>query len=296
MSIKKVSSSNISFPQSSFSLSSATNLNAVNRTFGFAIGGNTVTNYQREASTFRCHTYTTAGIFEVTVPGTFEYLIVGGGGGGAGGASANGNGSGGGGGGASEGLVFLDIGKYLCLVGSGGQGGGSYGKTGQTSSITNMLGALTTVSITATGGGVGQSNFGVGASSGTGRFLNGTSISYAGGSSAGGDGAGGGGGGARQVGTNGSASGGASGGKGGDGVATYIRGTLEYYGGGGGGSRGWGVPTAGTGGLGGGGGGNGGSGSANTGGGGAGTANASSDIRHQGGSGGTGIIIIRYKI
>jgi len=228
--------------------------------------------------------------------GTVEALIVAGGGGG----SYAGSGGGGGGGGAGgvqliEGAV-LTAGTYTVTVGAGGAGSVSSGaaSSGSDSSFNGT---------TSTGGGKGESGFGVAGTSGG----SGGGTAYqagAGGSGttgqgfAGGQGAatgspfgGGGGGGASAAGGPGVNS--SKAGSGGNGLPFGITGSSVTYGGGGGGGKRTGG-TAGTGGTGGGGngatttGGNGSNGTANTGGGGGGSSDSGT-----GGNGGSGVVVLR---
>jgi len=236
--------------------------------------GGTIT----ETNGYFIHTFTNVGdsIFATPFDIDAEYLVVGGGGGGRGGY----NGGGGGGGGVQTGSVAMTVQAYTITVGAGGAGGigNNSGANGQSSSIAGVTNA---------GGGVGATDGGGdGAASGTPQS-----------NAGGGDSSlnGGGGGGAGQVGQNAPAD---AGGAGGDGLASSITGTAKKYGaGGGGGDR----TTGGTGGAGGDDGG--GAGGVNLGaedgfsatfyGGGGGGAGDSQGLV-DGGSGGSGIVIIRY--
>jgi hypothetical protein len=271
--------------------------------------GGTITEYIGNGTngtvgvTYRVHTFTSSGTFQVTNLGSsngqVDYLVVAGGGGGG----TNGGG-GGGAGGVRFGSVTIPVGNQTIAVGNGGSGSNSAylaGSNGQNSS----LGTL----IVSTGGGAGASrdgglngqNGGSGGGGGGGRSVAG--LGTVGQGNNGGNGtayneecnaSGGGGGGA-----NGSGVAGASmiGGNGGEGIAYSITGTSVFYGGGGGGGRTCNDTTRGTGGN--GGGGNGGgqftsvqNGTPNTGGGGGGGGCCSAT----GGNGGSGIVIIRYPI
>lgn len=252
--------------------------------------------------TYKVHTFNGDGNFIVgnsSSGDTFEYLLVGGGGG------AGRDGAGGGGaGGFVTGTTILSTTTYPISVGAGGAKSITIG--GQASDG----GPSTFNSITAYGGGGGgskQANGRNGASGGGGghpaTYIGGTGISgqgFGGGSSA--AAGGGGGGGAGAVGANFVT----TAGNGGIGKQSSINGVLQYYAGGGGGGA-WNAE-GGTGGL--GGGGNGGSGppqtiaratgqdgTINTGGGG-GSAGYDSVGGQQisAGNGGSGIVIIRYRI
>ena len=273
---------------------------------------------------YRIHTFAGGGTFTVTSGGTVEVLVVAGGGGGGGDL---------GGGGGAGGLIYnssyvVDPGQAITVtVGDGGAGGGAtrLSNTVGSNGANSVFGSLTAI-----GGGHGgaywgsTSTYDTGAAggSGGGGAAKDTAGGGTGGSGTSGQGnagglagyngnyPGGGGGGAGGAGANRTGSGGGTdGGVGGVGVAYSISGASVYYAGGGGGSS-FGNTTAtsspGTGGL--GGGGNGGwnnstltnidgiNGLANTGGGGGGGAYGyGSPVRPgYGGSGGSGIVIIRY--
>jgi hypothetical protein len=205
-----------------------------------------------------------------------QYLIIAGGGGGGQTGQSAGPG-GGGGGGLVPGICPISPGTYAVVVGAGGNTGYP-GSNGSNSSFN---------SITATGGGYGNSSTlyspgnggsGGGGSSSFGGAGTGTAgQGYDGGSATGA--AGGGGGGAGAIGQ--SAPGFQTPGNGGDGLQSAISGTLTYYAGGGGGYSS-NSGTAANGGQGGGGNGlvN---GTANTGGGGGAS-----------GNGGSGVVILSY--
>lgn len=234
---------------------------------------------------FKIHTFTTNGTFQITAGfGYVDTLIIGGGGGGGG------NGSGGGGAGGylyttGTGMV---VGSYPAVIGAGGAGAGGSGN--------GTVGSATTFNtFTGNGGGFGGGggNGGNGGSGGGGGPSGGTggtaSQGFAGGTAS--SAAGGGGGGAGAVGVN--APGATTAGNGGAGLANSITGaSVTYAGGGGGGSNNVaGTGGAGGGGAGGGSGGVGTNGTANTGGGGgAGGASGASA-----GNGGSGIVIVRYR-
>ena len=268
-----------------------------------------VTYHQKDQSTggtittsggYRIHTFTTVGnaTFTSACSGDVEYLVVAGGGGGGGGIYHAG---GGGGGGVLSGSNYsVSSGTPIPVtVGGGGPGGG--GSAQGSNGVNSVFGT-----ITATGGGGGAcSSSGGGKNGGSGGGATyygsynvpGTGISgqgYRGGY-------------AIMYGSGGGGGAGAVGfsapsmfvaGNGGSGISNSISGASVYYGGGGGGAictnsgvaqtRGWG-------GLGGGGYGSDGiiapaNGTANTGGGGGGAERQSTT----GGTGGSGIVIVRY--
>lgn len=265
---------------------------------------------------YKVHTFTSSGTFTVTQLGdigTVEYLVIGGGGGGGGldvRSDEQGYGGGGGGGGGyrtASGFAVSEQG-YTITVGGGGSGGvpNSGGSTQGSSSVFS--------SITSTGGGYGgdggyshgsceAGGSGGSGGGGSGESGGGGSTSYGNNGGAGGTyltSAGGGGGGAGGAGGIGSP----VGGTGGSGLASSITGSSVTRGGGGGGGD-----KAGTGGTAGsGGGGVGandcdypGNGEPNTGGGGGGGGSAASKCGgsgpcgRPGGSGGSGVVIIRYQ-
>lgn len=272
-----------------------------------ATGGN-ITDFTVGSITYRVHTFTESGTFEVLDSDLeVDYLVVGGGGGG--GQSA-GSGAGGGGGG-SGGLLYsasqlVSVGvEYTVTVG----GGGGIGPTGTDTTGSNGGNSSFNSEIAIGGGGGGNRN-GVGIAGGSG----GGGGSRAGGSETGGAGTSGqgnngGDGGAVLSGPNGAGGGGGAGfagqdgvfngygGAGGDGLENSITGTAIYYAGGGGGGDG-GSNVTGSGGLGGGGdaGLSGSSaataGTTNTGAGGGGAGNSTSSAS----AGGSGVVIIRYVL
>ena len=260
---------------------------------------------------YRIHKFTGSGTFTVATGGNVEVLVVAGGGGT--GYSQYHNGGGGGGGVVYHSAKFLSSGGITVTVGDGGTGGPGTGTPG-TNGGNSVFG-----DITAIGGGYGGAystipgnnggSGGGGAENGgeashvpgnaiQGNSGGGTGYGHNGGAGfSGGQGAGGGGG----AGTSGGVGVlNSRGGTGGDGFNSSISGLNVYYGGGGGGANYYGNTTS-SGGLGGGGtgfslsGGNGAAGSANgaanTGGGAGGYER--SDLR-SGGSGGSGIVIVRY--
>lgn len=256
------------------------------------------------SGTYRSHTFTSNGVFTVTGEGSVEILVVAGGGGGGGAM--------GGGGGAGGVLVvsnyFLPIGEYEVVVGSGGIGGMAYSQAGQAGSrgenssfgtelvaIGGGGGAGWTGHLSTSGGSGGGGNHSVAAAAGTpgqghagARGDNTTNMR-----------SGGGGGGAGEPGSEGEAG---VGGKGGDGIAF----AGSYYGGGGGGGleERTGVVSSSGGGIGGLGGGGYGSmgkiraedGAPNTGGGGGGAGYNGNATGQMGGDGGSGIVVVRYRL
>ena len=257
--------------------------------------------------------FRTVGTCTWTVPSTVssvQYLVVAGGGGG-GGDAAGGGGAGGlltnyGG----TALTVTPSESLVIAVGSGGVAGHNGPSNDPGGHVKPTTGGHSQFgSVVAYGGGFGgnynSGNGGIGGSGGGGAYSGGTAGAgtsgqgNAGGNSAGGGSgpAGGGGGGAGGVGTAGNT----AQGQGGPGVSVGITGSAITYAGGGGGGR-WSVngsaPGADNGGAGGGGAGSIGCGNratdavANTGGGGGG---APAGCYGDGGSGGSGIVIVRYS-
>ena len=280
----------------------------------YATGGDTI----MTDGTYWYHTFVSSGTFTPAAGKNLscDYLVVAGGGGG-GRAGGGGGGAGGlrstvtatGGGGSLESPLSLSSGTgYTVTVGAGGAQQSTYGLNG----LAGSNSVFSTITSNGGGGGAGYDNI---ASSGGGSGGGGTAggvVSaprYTGAAGttnqgyAGGNGgttptnAGGGGGGASAVGANanGGSGGAGGGGNGGAGVAVSISGSSVTYAGGGAGGGG---DRGGTGGA--GGGGNGGfagagvptGGTANTGGGGGGDWNSVSTA----GSGGSGIVIVRYAV
>jgi len=274
----------------------------------YATGGDTI----MTDGTYWYHTFLSSGTFTPQKGLSCDYLVVAGGGGGGGNAAGGGGGGGlrstvtaTGGGGSLESALSLANGTgYTVTIGAGGAG-----STGNTSAGTNGSNSVF-ATITSTGGGGGgtyDSVAGITGGSGGGggaRGASGTTTAgsgtanqgYAGGAGTYPDGTyfyAGGGGGAGAVGGTSSTATGASGG---NGVATSISGSSVTYAGGGGA----GVGATGTVGAGGtGGGGAGGkynravvptNGTANLGGGGGGGS------PQPGGTGGSGIVIVRYAV
>ncbi len=263
---------------------------------GVVATGGTIT----DVDGYRIHTFTSSGTFTVTQGGNVETLVVAGGGGG---------GSRHGGGGGAGGLQYSSSSAvtaqgYSIVVGNGGDGGtyglnspSGAGYAGEDSSFNSIVaigggGGCTYDGCPAAGGSGGG---GAGANSRTGA--SGTGGQGNNGGTGGTNGSGAGGGGAGAVGAD---SDGVNGSDAGVGLAYTISGSSVYYAGGGGGGSDGGY-VGGSGGNGGGGhGGNGGNtsgmtaGAANTGGGGG--ATRSLDGYSSGAAGGSGIVIIRYRL
>jgi hypothetical protein len=268
----------------------------------FTATGGTITT----SGGYRIHTFTTSQNFSLIGNSTnCDYLVVAGGGGG----STGGGGAGGlrstvgttGGGASIESALSLNAQSYTVTIGAGGTstGSGTIGGNGSNSVFS---------SITSTGGGGGGPFPGAGASGGSGggggRIFGGScSLSGGAGTSSqgfnggagtcGSNGEPGGGGGAGATGQEGNSTNGS--GAGGSGVTTSISGTSTTYAGGGGGGQS-GNRNGGIGGSGGGGNGerfdaSAQPGTANRGGGGGGSPGGPFN-----GSGGSGIVIVRYLI
>jgi len=255
------------------------------------------------SGSYKIHTFTTSGTFNVTTPGSLsEFLIVAGGGGGG---SAHGGGGGGGGLIYDNSEPFLTATSYTVTVGGGGAGApsgtNSKGSNGSNSSFYSNTaiggggGGAYGLSGTVADGLDGGSGGGGGGENGIGG-LGTAGQGFDGGDGTGSPGNGGGGGGASGDGSSVNSGSYAPGGA--NGLAYDFTGSSVYYAGGGGGGA-WAaiLPYGGIGGLGGGGnGGDGGNnpglpGGINTGGGGGGA----SDYSPGGGSGGSGIVIIKYQ-
>ena len=259
---------------------------------------------------YTTHTFTSDGTFTVTTPGLVEYLVVAGGGG----APGRDVGGGGGGGGVKTGTLLIPAGTHSITVGAGGQG--KYDNGSGTVDVSGMKGGNSSIGtfVESIGGGGGRdfntdlpNNDYDGGSGGGGAGITYLAPGLAIGltlipqGNEGGTGlpstetayGGGGGGGAGRRGKNAD-----EGRHGGDGIQSSISGTSTYYGGGGGGAghRSTGNGTEGNGGLGGGGDCNQSTttsdrnGTDGLGGGGG----ASRNLTLTGGSGGSGIVIIRY--
>ena len=277
-----------------------------------------------EDSQYWYHTFGASGGFIPKQSLTCDVLVVAGGGGGG---SAY-HGSGGGAGGLRQLLSqsFASATTYTATVGAGGNGGSGQGSSGNPGSVgtnSSLIGGALSISASGGGGGdfvnstpvsTGGTNGGSGGGRGygasparTGNVGSYTPVEgFAGGVgvNAGPNYGSGGGGGAGAVGVNGTSTSGGAGGIGATssfinevGISTGI-GQLSsgnFYLAGGGGGSGY-QANPGAGGIGGGGAGStgtpGGSGIANTGGGGGG---AEQVAPHQGGNGGSGIVIVRYS-
>ncbi len=267
--------------------------------------GGTIT----EADVYIIHTFTEDGTFEVLAPSLeVEYLVVGGGGGGGAKVGTSSGGPGGGGGGCLRDTTTLAPDTYDVTIGAGGSGQPGDRAILASKGADSSLGALVATGggragTWRTGGGDGGSGGGAGAEITLERF-------YSGGSGTADQGHDGGNVTTTAAHTRGSAGGGGAskvgesledtnrGGNGGDGIEWPLGSGLYYGGGGGGGPR---ASTPGAGGV--GGGGNSGdsatfvpqAGAINTGGGGGGAgADASNTDEVAGGTGGTGIVIVRY--
>jgi hypothetical protein len=243
---------------------------------------------------YKIHTFTSSDTFTVTNGGDVEYLVIGGGGGGAGGAASIGGGAGAGAFRNGTGHA-VTVQAYTITIGAGGTGGG-----GNSDGVVG--GDSTFDSITSAGGGYGGKQSGIGGSSdGSGGGVGWASTNFGTGgaygndggcghSSCGGSSSGGAGGGAGGVGGNAA---GINGGVGGSGSWTSISGiSLCYAAGGGGGAYSGGV--GGTASCGGGAGAantNAAAGDANTGSAGGGAGGVGT---YNGGTGGSGIIVIKY--
>ena len=273
---------------------------------------------------YKIHTFTSSGCFQVTAAGNaagsnkVSYVVVAGGGGGGG----DGGGAGGAGGyregkctsdpytasplNAPDGLP-VSVQTYPITVGGGGAGGpqpqaGSSGNPSVFSTITSTAGGLGGKGAAGDGGSGGGGGRGTPRAAGTGNTppvspAQGTN-GGSGGPPNGGDGSGGGGGATVAGSVNATCCGGA----GGAGATSVITGTPVARAGGGGGGASPAPSTKGAGGTGGGGNGAGcgpsglaTAGSANTGGGGGGSSGGPGIPITQGASGGSGIVILRYK-
>lgn len=266
---------------------SASVANAVNNCFLVATGGTITT-----SGNYKYHTFSSSGTFTVTTAGfgdtnnTVQYTVVAGGGGGGGSRNGFGGGGGGGAGGMLESSLVATVTSYSVTIGGGGAGG-----IGDPCATGSNGGNSTFHTTTTTGGGggggcaSGSAAGNGGSGGGAGGAVGGTfGTGIAGQGSNGGPGQ-----------TTGSAWGGGGGGAGGAGVlagagagiASTVNGTIYAVGGAPGYKDGYAHGVAGT---------------ANTGKGGGGGSSYidSSDpenvIRFNavGGSGGSGIVILRY--
>ena len=279
--------------------------------YGALATGGSVSTITENGVSYRVHTFTSSGNLTVQKSGSVEVLVVAGGGGGSGNFYDDGAGGGGGGLIYRSGYQLTNDQVISVTIGAGGDAStGAQGGNGNNSVFDNL---------TAIGGGGGAAHRGPGISGGSGGGGSGSFVgdnrNVSGGAGTLGQGNRGGNGGIGDIPINGggypgSAGGGGAGqqgfpptgggtnegGKGGDGVQISINGTPTYYAGGGGGVR------NGIGGLGGGGtasfgrgGSPAGSGGVNTGGGGGG-GRANAGETGVPGPGGSGIVIIRYRI
>jgi len=183
-----------------------------------ALGGNTTT----DLNGYRIHIFTSSATFSVYSGGSVETLLIAGGGGGGNGNSSGYESGGGGGGGLIYNSNFLIIpGNYNIVIGAGG--GGS--TNGGNSTFSTLI---------ATGGGAGGS-YSIGGSGGSGG--GGSHPATAGGTGTTGQGNNGGTppSGSRGAGGGGAGSVGNANGPGGNGLQLSISGTATYYAGGGGG-------------------------------------------------------------
>jgi|GEM_PF-909640 len=247
-----------------------------------AATGGTETTIVENGTTYKVHTFTSNGTFNVTTEGTIEYLVVAGGGGGGAGYQ----GGGGGAGGFVSGSTSFINGSYDINIGNGGVGsGGSPATNGGNSSIGTIITANgggrgasenPTAAANPGGSGGGGTHAGglTGGSGSTGQgFAGGTGSSCSPCSGAGGGGAGG-------PGVNASSE--LTQPSGGAGLPSAISGTATIYAEGGSGAQRNANITSGSNGL------------ANTGNGGNGGSSTSGSST--GGAGGSGIVIIRYPI
>ena len=281
----------------------------INKTALSLPSGGTVTT----SGSYRIHTFTSSGTFTNTIPLTnVETLVIAGGGGGG---TGGGGGAGGyrssvvgetsGGGASAESRISIPTGTFTVTIGGGGSPApaSSKGGNGGNSSISGS--GITTITSTGGGGGGGDNGggFNGGSGGGGGTIASGTSSGgagtsgqgYRGGNQNNGLNHGAGGGGAAGVGADGSSTK-----NGGAARSSSITGTSVARAGGGGGAARSGAGSSGTGGGGGAGNGNsnsggtGGSGSANTG------SGAGSGPGYPGygtpGTGGSGVVIIRYQL
>jgi len=187
---------------------------------GVVATGGTVTTYTTGGTTYKVHTFTSSGTFNVTSGGPVDVLLVGGGGGGGYylGAQVGGGGGGGGGQVVYQTGVSVSLGSFPVTVGSGGLAD-TLATSSNFLSISALPGGNAAIDISA----------GPGAVSGSGKLGGGvTEFSY--------PVTGGGGGGDSEPGQDTTLPDASPGGAGGDGTMCAISGTPTYYGGGGGGS------------------------------------------------------------
>lgn len=281
--------------------------------------GGTITDITENGIMYRVHTFTTVGNsnFVVTKGGKIDYLIVAGGGGGGGRYHCGG---GGGGGVIIKHGISVTPQTYTIVVGDGGAAGIAQGASNSLSKGYNGSNS-SAFGDTAIGGGGGGSNqdsataTGINGGSGGGGSGSSTNVTNRAGDGTAGQGHRGGNGlgsgtDSLRLGGGGGGAGGPGGhavhgdapapGDGGPGIASTISGTLTYYGGGGGGGGPAETTNMGLGGIGGGGDGASGVNTApyaspgedGKGGGGGGSNSSSNGL----GVGGSGVVIIRYRI
>ena len=282
-------------PNSTFYLYGVAKLGTTPAIVPYATGGDTI----MTDGTYWYHTFLSSGTFTPQKALSVDYLVV------AGGGGAGGNIGGGGGAGGlrtATGFSCASGTGLTVTVGAGGAGGsgsasGSTGSNSVFSTITSTGGGFGAYFNILTGGGAGGSGGGAGArNSNTGGAASPAGQGFAGGASDVGNNVAGGGGGASAVGT--SVAGSTTNTAGGAGTASSISGSsVTYAGGGGGGS--FSPCNSSSGGAGGGGAanttdaGNGSNGTANRGGGGGGGGFTGTPV---GGSGGSGIVVVRYLV
>jgi hypothetical protein len=243
--------------------------------------GGTESSFSSGGITYKVHTFTSGGTFTVTVGGFVDYLVVAGGGG----AGGQYQGGGGGAGGLLSGSSAVTAAAYTITVGSGGSGRVDLSNAQQNGGNSSIAGIATAI-----GGGYGSDEYNKVANSGG---SGGGACHYEqpnGGAGTAGQGYRGG---NRPSGTNGSGGGGAggqgtdSGNPGGPGVSSSISGSAVTYAAGGAGLNrpGSGIT-------------NGTDAAANTGNGGNGGGNQPGTTPNyaQGGDGGSGIVIIKYRV
>ena len=264
---------------------------------GPSASGGTETVIQDGANFYRVHTFTEGGTLTVTRGGLFEYLVVGGGGAAYHGASANGGGPGGS---VKTGALILAAAQFAVAVGSGARSAYSGGQSDVVPATASSFSE-----ITAPPGGFGAGAFdtateGGGGSVGNDSFPDGavnSDTGFTGGNGGGTNNSTFGGGGGAGAGGDGESAAGGNAGDGGPGVKSSITGEEKGYGGGGGGSHRSSNEQAGSGVDGGGDGvtvgSPGQSGEPNTGGGAGGGYSGSEGVAPTGGS---GIVILRYRI
>lgn len=128
-----------------------------------AKGGNTVTKITDNGINYAVHTFTSSGSFEVlNGSGEVEYLVVAGGGGGGGGAADSWCAGGGGGGGLLNNKTFINKNIYSIIIGAGGSAGtASSSNNGSTTTQGNNGNNSIFNNIIAIGGGGGGASSGL---------------------------------------------------------------------------------------------------------------------------------------